>query len=225
MVVSTARSTDLNGRPLRFHWRLLRGDPDRVKITSAADGATAEIQVAWQARRPVQPGSKLESNRADIGVFAHNGKCYSPPSFVTFFFLDNETRVYDAQHRIASVEYKSPAHGGPYVDPLIDLPKDWRDEYHYGDKGELLGWTRVRGESREEFTFDGARVASRDAKGRPETATLVRYLIHRPDLNDPKVLPVLRQSVTDKVVRYQYASAEDRQGHQASESSGAGLGK
>lgn len=212
MVVSAAGSTDLNNRPLQFQWRLLRGDPERVRITPAADGVTAEIQVAWQERRPVQPGDKLESSRADIGVFAHNGKCYSPPSFVTFFFLDNETRVYDAQRRITSIEYKSPAHGGAYVDPAIDLPKDWRDEYHYGAKGELLGWTRVRGEAREEFTFDGALVASRDAQGRPATANPVTYLLHRPKPNDPMELPVLRQEGTAKVVRYRYASAEDLQG-------------
>ena len=52
---------------------------------------------------------------------------------------------------------------------MIDLPKDWRDEYHYGAKGERLGWTRARGAAREEFTFDGALVASRDAQGRPAT--------------------------------------------------------
>ena len=216
LVVSAEGSTDYNQRPLKFHWRLLRGDEKRVKITpKGPTGATAEIEVAWHERRPVSPGSKLESNRVDIGVFAHNGEYYSAPAFISFYFLDNETRVYDEQHRIQSVEYKSPKHGGNYADPLIDLPKDWRDDYHYGAKGELLGWTRTRGEAKEEFTFDGALTVEKDDHGRAKRAQIVRYVVHRDNPGNAKETPVLQQEATDQVMTYDYASAEDRRGRPA----------
>src|SRR5262249_13943130 len=43
--------------------------------------------------------------RVDIGAFVHNGTYYSAPGFVTFFFLDNETRTYDAQGRPHEIAY------------------------------------------------------------------------------------------------------------------------
>jgi hypothetical protein len=43
----------------------------------------------------------------DIGAFVNNGKYYSPPSFVTFFFLDHEARAYDEQGRILEIGYKT----------------------------------------------------------------------------------------------------------------------
>ncbi|MFM7149136.1 MAG: hypothetical protein ACKO23_04770, partial [Gemmataceae bacterium] len=74
MVVRVRDSLDLNGRPLTFRWVLLRGDEGRVSIkTKDAKGTEAEIKVDYQERRPIAPGSPMETNRVDIGVFAHNG--------------------------------------------------------------------------------------------------------------------------------------------------------
>lgn len=95
IVVSAEGSKDLNNRPLKYIWTILRGDPQKIKIEylNAAKSAAA-ITVSYHDRRPVADDSSLESNRVDIGVFVHNGAYYSPPSFITFFTLDNESRTY-----------------------------------------------------------------------------------------------------------------------------------
>ena len=106
LVVSAEESRDLNNRPLKFHWIILRGDPGRIRIKPRnPSGSVAEITVSYQERAPIFPGSSLESNRVDIGVFAHNGAYYSPPAFITFYTLDNEARTYGADGRIVEIGY------------------------------------------------------------------------------------------------------------------------
>ena len=106
IVVSAKASYDVNKRPLTYHWVVLRGDAERIKITpKEKDGSVVELLVPWHERRPVSPGSGLESNRVDIGVFVHNGAYYSAPGFVCFYSLDDEGRTYDADGRIVEVYY------------------------------------------------------------------------------------------------------------------------
>jgi hypothetical protein len=96
LVVSAEASFDVNMAPLTFTWVVLRGDEKRIHIKPRDKaGAVAEIVVAYHERRPIAPGSSLESNRVDIAVFAHNGVHYSAPAFVTFYSLDCEARTYD----------------------------------------------------------------------------------------------------------------------------------
>lgn len=198
MVVSAEPSADTAGRPLTFHWAVLRGDPERIAINKLNDeGSVVELRVGYHPRRPVRPGSDLESNRVDIGAFVHNGVHYSAPAFVTFFYLDNEKREYDEEHRIRVADYADPEVSKRYVDPLIDARKNWRDEYHYDDAGELTGWTRLRGDAREEFTAEGLLVTSTDAEGRPVEARRVRYLA-KPQ---PGHAPVIEQETTDEAVK------------------------
>ncbi len=104
--VSAAGSHDVNDRPLTFHWAVLRGDPAKIRIrTMNATGSLAEITVAYHERRCVAEGAKLQSNRVDIGVFAHNGAYYSAPGFITYLTLNNEARTYDASGCIVDIAY------------------------------------------------------------------------------------------------------------------------
>jgi hypothetical protein len=106
LVVSAERSFDVNGRPLTFSWAILRGDKDKISITPLNKArSVAEIIVPYHDRRPIAPGSPLESNRVDIGVFANNGTHYSAPGFVTLYTLDSEARTYDADGRILEIGY------------------------------------------------------------------------------------------------------------------------
>lgn len=180
MVVSTEGSYDPNDRRLRFHWRVLNGDADRTRIRPAdAAGTRAEILIPYHERHPVYPGAPIEGNRVDIGVFADNGEHFSAPAFISVFYLDNERRVYDERRRILSVQYSGAETPGPYVDPLIDLPKDWLDEYHYDSQGRLAGWTRTLGGTRQEFTEEGRLIVRRDESGRPVETRPVRYTARR----------------------------------------------
>jgi len=106
LLVSAENSFDVNGRPLAFHWVLLRGDPAQVTITAQNEAkSVAEITVRYHPRAPIAAGAALESNRVEIGVFVHNGAHFSAPGFVTSFSLANEGRSYDGAGRLLEVGY------------------------------------------------------------------------------------------------------------------------
>jgi hypothetical protein len=209
MIVSAEASFDLNHRPLTWHWRVLRGDAERIKITPLNDdGSVVELQVPYHSRRLVE-GSDVFSNRVDIGAFVHNGQYYSAPGFITFFSLDNQIRGYNDKRLIESVQYTDHAHGGNYVDPLIDVPKTWRDEYHYDTQSRLIGWSRIRDQETQSFTADGALITKRDDQGRALEARTVAY-VERPRNNQP---PVLEQQLGHELLYYTYSTPGDRVGY------------
>ena len=176
MVVSAEGSKDLRHQPLTYHWAVLRGDEARIRINKLnTEGSKVELIVPYHERRPITPGNARESNRVDIGAFVHNGTYYSAPAFISLYTLDNEKRLYDEKHRIRSVDYSDPAVRDNYVDPLLDCHKDWRDEYHYAADGKLLGWTRIRGKRREEFTPEGLLVLEKGKDGEPAKTAKVYY--------------------------------------------------
>jgi hypothetical protein len=107
MVVSAEESFDINKHPLKYHWVVLRGDPERIKIKPLNDaGSVVELLIGYHARRPVDGHHlKIESNRVDIGAFVHNGTYYSAPGFVCLHTLDNEARTYDDKGRLLEIGY------------------------------------------------------------------------------------------------------------------------
>jgi hypothetical protein len=208
LVASVAATQDPNGKPLSFVWRLLHGDPGRVRITPLDPlGTRAEILVDWHPRA-VHPGGDLPSARVDVGVFADNGARLSAPAFVTWYFPPNERRTYepvpeaaagdrrdevngDAPRRVAVIE-RLPATGAEaYADPMVLTPAVWTDTYRYDDRGDLLGWTRTRPDgTAEEFTAEGRLVVKRDDAGKPQATRAVRYVR---DQQGPNALPSLRE--------------------------------
>ena len=93
MTVSADDSSDPNNKPLKYEWKVLRGDPDGVKIVPKNEaGSVVEIAVRYPERRPISPGSLMESSRVDIGVFVNNGHHWSAPAFITWQGLENEIR-------------------------------------------------------------------------------------------------------------------------------------
>jgi hypothetical protein len=106
IVVSAEKSIDLNKYPLTFRWEVLRGDDKHIRIKPRNKaGSVVEITLDYHERRPIEPGSKMASNRVDIGVFVHNGLYPSAPGFITFYSLDNESRTYDERGRIVEMGY------------------------------------------------------------------------------------------------------------------------
>lgn len=176
MVVSAADSKDFKDKPLTYHWKVLQGNAGKIRIKPLnKSGSIVELTVAYHERFPIAPGSAMEANRVDIGAFVHNGTYYSAPAFVSFYYLDNEKRVYGPKQEILSVQYSGARTPGNYVDPMIDLPKDWLDEYQYDAKGQLTGWTRTLGKEKQEFTADGKLIVSRDDSGKPKETRQVTY--------------------------------------------------
>ena len=127
MVVSAEPSADVNNRALTYHWVVLRGDADRISIKPRNGGAVAELMIPYHPRQPISKGATMESNRVDIGVFVHNGTFYSAPGFITVFFLDNETRTYDADGHILEMYYEASETtiGYPTSDPKLFIHKKY----------------------------------------------------------------------------------------------------
>ena len=186
MIVSAAKTRDPNGRPLRFTWSLLRGDPARTRIEPLdAAGRRARITLEWQAPRPVPGRDDILSPRIDIGVFASNGAHDSAPGFVSVLLPAHEARVYepapDGGQRIARIARAAP--DGVYADPALFPVTDWTDVYRYGADGSLLGWTRSRASGDTRYDAAGRRRA-------PDGALIgVRYPVDA--LPDGR--PVLRE--------------------------------
>ena len=159
-IVLAARGEDLNDRPLKLHWLVLRGDEKRIKITRQDPrGERVEIQVAHHDPTRDFENEKVKPSRVDIAVFADNGKYFSSPAILSLYYSRGEKRVYDKDQRIQSIDYAAAAK--EYIDPLIEVRKDWRDEYEYDKQGRLLGWTRTRKGKTTAYTPDGRRVLAR----------------------------------------------------------------
>jgi hypothetical protein len=179
MTVSAEATEDPAGRPLEFIWTVLRGDPERTRIEVDGTGATARITVDWQDPRPVPGLPDIVSNRVDIGVFASNGVHDSAPAFVSVLLPRHETRTCEAgpdgAPRPVSIDHAP----GPdvYADPALFPLIGWRDDYAYGPDGALLGWTRTRDGSADDYAADGARVLTRGPDGRPAHVEIVDYAV------------------------------------------------
>lgn len=183
MVVSAADSRDVNGRALSFEWRLLQGDPERVRIEPLGDGSRARITLDWHEPFEISEETPLRTWRVDIGVFAHNGVHDSAPAIVSWQFPPGEARTYetgpDGAPRISEIDRAPARETETYADPLLYPRAGWRDEYRYGADGALLGWTRHREERTDAFTAEGARVLSRNPDGTPDRVEPVAYLLRR----------------------------------------------
>lgn len=170
ITVRVARVQEWAGRPVRIHWRVLRGDAESVTLTQSETAPEATIRVKWTKPGWTAPGPlRITSRRIEIGVFADNGESYSPPCFVTFYFLPNEQRRYDDQDRILETNY---LFNGSFTDVTLTSTKPWRDLYHYDQRsGALTGWTREE-EGKDPVEFDSEGRLLKDGKAQP-----VRYEI------------------------------------------------
>lgn len=159
---------------LEYKWVVLRGDSDRIKIIKPCADST-EVVISWHDRLPIHPGSEMESNRVDIGLFIKRKESihWSSPAFFSITHPDNQKRIYDDDGKVLSIEYSAEN----YTDPRMDTPAQWTDTYKYDDKtGELLGWSRLhKGKEPELFTAEGLLVLEKESDRSPKLTTGVTY--------------------------------------------------
>lgn len=157
IVLDAADTTDPNGRELVFDWVVLRGDPDKIRITHEPDDPArtrARIEIDWHDAYPVPGRDDLMTSRVDIGVFARNGATVSAPSFMSVAFPVHQARRYepgpDGEMRPVQIDYRRPRDGtgyaGRYVDPALWALADWTDSYAYASQPPFETVTRHYGD-------------------------------------------------------------------------------
>ncbi len=181
ITLDAGETADPNGRPLSFEWKLLAGDPAKVRITPAPDGRSARIALDWHEPFRISEDNPTLTHRVDIGVFANNGVHDSAPAILSVFFPPNETRVYgagpDGATRIESIDHRGRPSG--IADPALLPRTDFRDDYLYAPDGTPLGWTRNWGNGALTGTFAAEAF---DAEGRrlgPEGPERLHYPLIR----------------------------------------------
>lgn len=126
MVVSAEKSFDVNKKPLKYHWVVLRGQAT-IKPKNEA-GSVAEIIVPYQERFELEEPTKIGTTRVDVGVFVDNGTHTSAPAFICHHFLDDEARTYTESGQPIDIGYDA----GSY-----DLSvRDWNKLFAYLDAGQ-----------------------------------------------------------------------------------------
>lgn len=179
------------GEKLNFHWFMIQGNADHVRITQiGTDNHRAEIEIDYHGPDFDTPFG-VRSSRVDIALVSDNGTHYSPAAIFTCLFLNNEVRTYSDDKRILSVDYVSRAE--KYVDPYVSLRKDWRDLYTYDDKNNVKGWTRIReGKDPVAYAANGERIVKIGKDGTPEQTVKPSYSVLEVESPDGPV-PVLKE--------------------------------
>jgi len=184
-VLSAAPSRDLTGKALQYHWVLLRGSSEHVKITPRGPrGEEAVIELTWHEGLTTRKRESEFTNRVDVALFADNGRRLSAPAFFSVKAQNKQKRTYDEQGRLISW-----SSGGD--DPALWPRRRWTDTFEYSDDGQLLGWTRQYwadknknpGET-QQFTATGQLIVE-GTLAEPRKTQPVRY-VNRPIYTESK---------------------------------------
>ena len=160
----------------KFTWRVVNGDPRRVKIATPL-GETLNTPEAGFAQITID--RRGLTNRIDVACFAKSkGTDYGAPSIISFTPISLETREYRPDGKIASIDYTNPDQ--VYCDPQLALPRNWKDTFQYNADGKLTGFVRsVKGQTTAEFNERGERIVARRPDGTPKSLVRIRYLTRR----------------------------------------------
>ena len=163
MKVSATDTINPSGGSIKFHWIVLRGPADRVKITPLnTDKSEVEITIEYPGRTESSWINEMWSNRVDIGVFAESAHNISAPSFITWMTLDNEQRNYADSGDLVSIAYGT----GRYVDSRLATSRPFIDTLKYSD-GNITGILRTWDDGEEEHIEIGSRSMSVIPRNRP----------------------------------------------------------
>jgi hypothetical protein len=118
LVIDLEESHDANDKPLTYHWRLLRGDADLVRIKPLNESSRrVEIHVAFHNEPfTTEDAAGVETRRVDIAAFVHNGDYYSPPSIISIYMPPAQRHTLDADGRV--IEIGSGAFASALAEPV-----------------------------------------------------------------------------------------------------------
>ncbi len=203
-----AAAEDPNGQPLTFHWRVIRGDADRIGIEPLDEtGQRVQLTLPWHDPGPIPGRPDITGSRVDIAVFAHNGTEYSAPAFFSMLYPAHEARVHDGAARVLSVDF-APGNGA-YTDWLLWPQRNWRDAFLHDAERQVIGWTRHRPGGRvTRFTAHGLEILETDTEDRVTLAARVSYPLTRAE-NGGFIVTETREQ---DLFRYEYEGPSDRIG-------------
>jgi hypothetical protein len=118
MLLNIGKTQDLLGRPIKLEFRLLQGDPGRIRIEQSGNSPYVRLRVRWH--EPLRNVAGLISHRIDIGLFATAGNAVSVPAILSFYMLPNEARFFDDQGRVAEIDFQA-------ANPDPGLPTNGQD--------------------------------------------------------------------------------------------------
>ncbi len=206
-MVVRVRNTTINDKvKLNYHWVVLRGDRDRIKIIRRdLTGSEAELIIPWHGRFavPGQPG--MTTDRVEIGVFVDNGKYYSAPAFINLLYPPHQKRKYNEKRRVESIDHRDPEFAKRYMERRLFSNRDWVDTYRYDMNSGLIGWQRKRGKWLGNYTRDGAKVVAWDDQDRATEAKTVGYRVEPAKRGGTKVV----EFSTGKLLSYRYRGEKD----------------
>ena len=188
MKVSATETINPSGGTIKFHWIVLRGPADKVKITPLnTDESEVEITIEYPGRTESSWINDMWSNRVDIGVFAESAHHISAPSFITWMTLDNEQRNYADSGDLISIAYGT----GRYVDPRLSTSGPFLDTLKYSN-GNITGIHRTWDDGEEEHLEVGSpsmSVIPRNGSSSPPAASADTKTSDRPLPNIPNEVP------------------------------------
>jgi len=157
----------------KYIWKVVNGDPGRVKITAPVGDLLATPETGCAQITIDRRGL---TNRIDVACFAKSsGTGYGAPSIISFSPVSLENRVYRPDGRLDSIDYTNP--DLTYCDPNLALPRNWKDTFHYDANGTCTGFTRTgKVGIANEFTANGERIVERRPDGTPKTLQRIRYV-------------------------------------------------
>jgi len=177
VLVSAQNAFDANDLPITMHWKVLRGDPEHVRIIPQNnEKSIVEIEFDYHPETTIPDSTRL-TNMVVVGAFAYNGHYYSAPAFVTSYTIPTENRIYDEEKGLLlEVSYNNDIHPLRISDDVDGAPPIWtKDVFHYDANSKLSGWTRYDEGETFDFTPEGQLIVAKDAGGRPLLVQDVSY--------------------------------------------------
>lgn len=173
-----ARAVHDRAKDARFKWAVVHGDPALVRIAEPLGSEDGSVERGFAQ---IVVDRRTLTNRIDVACFAQTpGTEYGAPAIVSFCPISQEKRSYREDGRIESIDYTNGEQ--VYCDPLIALPRRWKDVYSYSGKGRPLGFSRiVDGREVAAFTAEGERIVERNSDGSPARTVRVKYVPRKTD--------------------------------------------
>ncbi|MCA8883648.1 MAG: hypothetical protein KDA50_07870 [Rhodobacteraceae bacterium] len=138
--LDASATLDPNGRSLTFHWVVLSGDPEHIRITPQDDrAARVDIEIDWHDPSSTQAPTAPRTTRVEIAAFADNGAHVSAPAYFSIALPIFQNREYDLSGqpaRLRALNYGNDP-GDPYLDPAIWPTAPWTDHLSWSADGEL----------------------------------------------------------------------------------------